>query len=473
MYHQPTTRVPGGTTFSRELSRMSGVALPLAGAYLAELAMYSITKVVVGRLGYVELAATGLSGDITFEILAVLFGYLSIIGVMVAEADGAEDRATTRHRARQGFIVATLLAIPGTILIWNLDLIFPHLGQRPEVVALTGPFLAGVAPSALPLLWFTALRNVVSALNRARAVLMVTLAAVALNTFLAYALILGSFGFPALGLFGAGLAISISTWAMFLGLVILIRLDGFFAPYQFFDSLPTIDWPHCRSVFRLGLPVAGIVILEGGLFAAVALLMGSFGAEALATNNIVFTWIATAFVLVLGLSEAVMVRVARWTGVGDRVSARRAGLIGIGLTITIMSVLAIVPLVFSEQIVAIFLEPDDPALPAIMETAASLFIISAFLGVFDGLQAVASRALRGLRDTLIPMWIAAVGYWLVGIGGGVLLAFEFGFGPSGLWMGLAGGLMVTGVILTWRFIKRTRIPAPDMTEAVPSETQAK
>jgi MATE family multidrug resistance protein len=133
-------------------------------------------------------------------------------------------------------------------------------------------------------------------------------------------------------------------------------------------------------------------------------------------------------------------------------------------------VLAIVPLVFSEQIVAIFLEPDDPALPAIMETAASLFIISAFLGVFDGLQAVASRALRGLRDTLIPMWIAAVGYWLVGIGGGVLLAFEFGFGPSGLWMGLAGGLMVTGVILTWRFIKRTRPPMHDLAE---SETQAK
>ena len=147
MYHQPTTRVPGGTTLFRELSRMSGVALPLAGAYLAELAMYAITKVAVGRLGYMELAAPGLAGDITFEILAILFGYLSIIGVMVAEADGAEDLRGARHRARQGFILATLLGIPGTILIWNLDYILTYFGQEPEIVTLTGPFLMGIAPS--------------------------------------------------------------------------------------------------------------------------------------------------------------------------------------------------------------------------------------------------------------------------------------------------------------------------------------
>ena len=324
-------------------------------------------------------------------------------------------------------------------------------------MALADPFLQGLSFSILPILIFTSLRNVVSALNRAKAVLWVTVAAVALNTFLAYALILGRFGFPSLGVFGAGLAISISSWAMLFGLIALILRDGFFSRYRLFREWPRPDWRFCGDVTRLGLPVAGIIILEAGLFAAVALLMGRFGAEALATNNIVFTWAATAFVVVLGLSEAVMVRVARWAGANDIISARRAGLIGLGLTVGIMSLLAMIPIFLSEELVSLFLDKDDPALETIQGLAASLFLIAAFFGVFDGLQAVASRALRGLRDTVIPMIIAAIGYWGVGIGGGVVLAFHLGFGPRGLWLGLAGGLIVTGAILTWRFLLKTRI----------------
>ena len=445
----------GKTTALREVRGLAVIAVPLAGAYLAEVVMVVITKVVAGKLGHLELAAVGLAGDLVFEIMVVLAGLLSVVGVMAAEAEGAGDRRASAHAARQGFLVATALGVPGTIAIWYLGGVLPLLGQDAEVVALASLTLKALAPALLPVLWFTVLRNFVAAVGHTRSILAITLLAVGLDAVLSYGLVLGRFGLPAWGVVGAGLALTLTNWFMFAALLAVVVFTRRFASYRLWQGLFRADGPTIVAMFRLGFPVAVIVLLESGLFSAVQLLMGLFGALALAANQIVMSWTACAFVIVLGLAEATMVRVARARGGGQGALARQAGLIGILLSVGIMLLLAIVPLTMPDALSALFLDPGDPAAKEVTQLAAALLLIAAFFGVFDGLQAVATRALRGLRDTVVPVWFAAFGYWGIGIGGGVVLAFPLGLGEQGLWWGLAGGLMATGVALTWRFLALT------------------
>ncbi len=142
------------------------IAFPLAAAYLAEYAMFVTTKIVVGKLGYHELAAVGIAGDLSFQILVILMGFLSVIGVLAAQADGAGDKPRLGQTVKQGFIVSTFLGVPSMILIWNLDLLLTATGQDPLVIELATPYLHGLSSMALPILWFSVFRNFISALSK-------------------------------------------------------------------------------------------------------------------------------------------------------------------------------------------------------------------------------------------------------------------------------------------------------------------
>ena len=450
---------PMPTARRAEARAIAVIAVPLAGAYLAELAMSIVTKIVAGSIDHVALAASGLAEDLVIEIIVVLMGLLTVVGVMAAETEGVRDSEATAHRVRQGFLVATLIGLPTTFLVWHLGLLLPYLGQAPEVTAAATPYMKALAPMVLPVLWFAVLRNFAAAIGRTRPVLVITLLAVGLKIFLSYGLVLGYFGLPAVGLIGAALATSIANWFMFLAFLASVLFDKRLSHYRLWNDLLRLDQAICGEILRVGFPAALLVLLEGGLFVAVQVLMGLFGAESLAANQIVISWAAFAFVIVLGLSEATMVRVAHGSGRRDLHAARQAGLIGIALAVGIMAVLAVVPIFFPDWITGIFLKPDDPVLPEIRGLIGVLLVIAALFGIFDGLQAVASRALRGLRDTVVPLSLAALGYWGVGIGGGVALAFPLNLGEEGLWWGLAGGLMATGIALTWRFVALTGRPA--------------
>ena len=137
---------------------------------------------------------------------------------------------------------------------------------------------------------------------------------------------------------------------------------------------------------------------------------------------------------------------------------RRAGYLGMTLGVGLLTLLVVVPLGLADQIVRIFIAPDDPGYAEVSSLATQLLMIAAIFQVFDGLQAIASRALRGLKDSVAPLWIAGFGYWILGIGGGSLLAFHYQLGGAGLWWGLAIGLTVTASLLCWRFYRFTSRP---------------
>lgn len=443
---------PAGT----EIRRLLAIAAPLAAAYLAELAMALTTKAVVGELGYHALASIGLATDLAAEFVVVLVGLLSVTGVLVAQADSRGAGAEAGQAARQGFVIATAFGVPATLLVWRLDGLLELAGQGPEVVAPMAPYLAPLAVSILPTIWFFTLRIFVASLAKTGAVMTITVVAVGVNYLLCRGLVLGEFGLPALGVAGAGWAKTIVELLMLVALTTYAYRTPTFRGYGLFHGRLRIDIAVCAEIMRLGVPVAGIVILEASLFAAVSIFSGVLGPVALATYQVMIAWVGIAFMTAHGLAEAGMVRVANGAGRGDIAAARRSGLLTFAMGVTWLIALAIVPISFPRTLVETFLSPADPGFDEVLTLTTRLLVLAACFQVFDGLQVMAALALRALKDTVAPLWLAGFGYWALGLAGGWWLAFPAGYGIDGLWWGMAIGLTVTGSLLAMRFLILTR-----------------
>ncbi len=431
------------------------IATPLSAAYLADFAMFLTTKMVVGKLGYHSLAAVGIAGDLSFEIMIILMALLSVVGVLAAQALGAGRNAELGQSIRQGLIVATGLGIPAMVMIWNLDLALILTGQDPIVVELSRGYLQGLSGIVLPVLWFAVFRNFVAVMSQTLSVLVITVIAVVLNYLLTLWFVHGGYGLEPMGLFGAGLATTLASWFMFIAIAVHVFRKQQFRGYGIFRGRWRISWPLCREILWLGTPVGGLAFLEAGLFVATSILSGVIGAKTLAAYEITMAWVGIPFVIAYGLAEATMIRVAHAIGRDNLADARRAGFLGMGLVIAIVSSMVAVPVTLADQIILVFISPEDPGFAEVSRLANQFLVIAAVFMVFDGLQAAAARALRGMKDNLVPLWIAGFGYWILGIGGGSLLAFRFGLGGAGLWWGLAMGLAVAACLLTWRFHRFT------------------
>ena len=435
----------------QELTHLAKIGLPLIAAYLSEYLMFIITKVVVGQLGYLQLAAVGISCDLSFEILVILIGIMSIVGVLCAQAEGAGEKSQAGVAVRQGFIISTGIGLPAMALIWNLDIVLAWTGQDPEVVKLSRPFLHYLSPFVPALLYFSVLRNFVAALSRPKAVMHITVIAVPVNYFLSVLLVNGGLGIPAMGVAGAGLSLTLVSWGMFALLLIYVRMTEDLRGYGVFRGRWNINFKVCREILVLGIPVGGLVALEAGLFTVVSVLAGIISAETLAAYQIAVAWFGIPFVVALGIAEATMVRVAHGAGQKNWENARKSGMVGMICGIVFLAALIAFPVGMTDTIISIFIAEQDSGFNAVSQMATGFLLIAALFQVFDGLQAVASRALRGLKDSLTPLWIAGFGYWFVGIGGGVFLAFAVDMQGTGLMWGLAMGLITTGVLLSIRF----------------------
>lgn len=433
-----------------EVKALLVIAMPLVFAYLADVMMVITAKMVVGRLGALELAAAGISTDLSYQLCIILMGFFSVVGVLVSEARGALKRERIVPELVRGLILAGILGLGVTVLVLNLGSVLGALGQDPKVIALAEPYYVAFAFAMLPIVWFGVLRSFAAAMMRTGFVLFITVVTVVLNYVLMQGLVHGSFGLPRLGIAGAGIAWSISMWfkCMCLGAYTywLIRRE----------RLPlhadTLGGPRAYGpLIWLGLPVAGIVALESGLFAATSLLSGIMGTVELAAYQMVMGWIAIPFVISLGISEAVMVRVAYFVGARYPAAARQSGNLGMLVGVAVPLLLVVIPVFEPDLVSRIFLDPSDDNYAEVAALVATLLVIAAVFQVFDGLQAIASHALRGLKDAAVPLLIAGIGYWVIGLGSGYVFGFHLGWGAPGLWGGVALGLGVTATLLAWRF----------------------
>ena len=440
--------------FGKEVRQTLALAGPLILAQLAHMSMSFVDTIMVGRLGSQELAGVALGSAVYFPVILISLGILMAVSPMVSHSYGAGDQIAIGRSVRQGLWLGTLLTIPTCLVIWNAGSLLTWMGQEERTVLLAEEYLYAMIWGVAPHLWFGALRYFMEGLSRPRVVMMITSGAVILNVSANYVLMYGKLGFPALGLAGCGWASTLVFWSMFLVLVCVIGNSQALRSYGVFSRLGKPDRHSISEIFRIGWPIGVMLGFEVGLFSSTALLMGLFGTTVLAAHQIALQCAAYAFMVPLGLSMAVTVRVGQATGRRDLQGARRAGYVGMWLGASFMMISAICFWAFPMSIISLFLDVESGLNTEVVLKATVLLSIAAVFQIFDGLQVTAAGALRGLKDTRMPMLLAVISYWFVGLTSGYVLGFQLDFEGAGLWWGLVLGLTTAALLLSWRFNRK-------------------
>ena len=451
-----------------EVRATVAVAGPLAAANLAQMAMGFTNTVMVGSLGSAALAAAGLGASLYFTIAMVCSGVLTAVAPLAAHAIGANDPRRAGQVAGKGLVLAALLAVPVVTTLMAVPRLLGALGYDAVLAGEIGRFLGAIAWAVPGFLGFAVLRSFLVAASHSRTVMIALVLCVPLNAGLNWVLIFGHFGAPPLGIAGSGCATAIIQWLMFAGLALYAAVMPSLAEYRMRPF--SRHWNEIGRILRLGLPIGGILGLEIGVFATTGILMGLLGADALGAHQLVMNCISVVFMVPLGIAQAATVRVAVALGSGVPAAARRAGFVAISLGVAYMAIMAVVLVAAPRTIAKIYVDIDAPANRGLGEIALSLLAIAAVFQIFDGVQAIAAGALRGYRDTAIPLLLAVIGYWGVGFAGGWLLAFPAGYGAIGLWTGLAVGLAAVALMLTLRLhiCAGTAVAARQSLAAVPA-----
>ena len=429
------------------------LAVPLAGAQLSQAATTFVDTVMMGILGS-QIIAAGALGAVTFQFLInVGSALVSAVSPIAAEAYGGGRVEQVGRVVRQGLGLSVILAIPVTLLIWHSGSLLRLLGQEPSNIVLAEAYLRAIAWGYLPGLGFAVLRSFVSALSRPRPVIAIVIGGTVLNIAGNYVLAFGKFGFPALGLAGLGWASALSFWGMFAALAIYILSQPQLRVYGTFANLYHFDGKVFGELLRVGVPIGVLAGVEGGFFTFVTFLMGQLGTVTLAAHQIALQTAVVTFMIPLGLSMATTVRVGQLMGQDNPTGARLAGFVGIGIAALFMTMMGILFWTIPGTIVSLYIDTADPANAAVVSLAKTLLGVVAMFQIVDGIQVGATGALRGLKDTRIPLLIGILAYWGIGFPCGYTLGLVLGFGGVGLWWGLAIGLAVAAGILTWRFSK--------------------
>ncbi len=442
------------SSIASEVRATLALASPLAAANLSQMAMSVIDTVMVGKLGAVPLAAVALGGGFYFTSVVICLGVLTAVAPLAAYSFGAGDAPEAGRIARSGLMLAVLFSLLVIAAMMVADRLLDLIGYDPALARETGRFLRSVCWGAPGFLLFATLRSLLAALNRPRGVMVVLMLCVPANAALNWVLIYGHLGMPALGLVGAATASASVQWLMMLGLAAVtwrLRRRGV-APPLHGSARVLADF---RRILRLGAPIGGLQALEIGVFVTGAVVVGLFGADALAAHQIAINFASITFMVPMGIGQAATVRVAGARGAGHPEAARRAAHVALTLGSGFMAASAIVIWTAPHAIVAAYVSADDPANRALVALALRFLVFAGWFQVVDGMQVVAAGALRGYEDTIAPMFFAALGYWGVGFVGGWSLAFPLGLGPIGMWWGFVLGLATVAALLTMRLWRRS------------------
>ncbi|MDF0531950.1 MATE family efflux transporter [Tsukamurella sp. 8F] len=442
------------------------LSAPIAGTQLATVVISSTDVALMGGLGVTALAAGGLAVTVFNQVRTMGVGLLTPVGNEVAvahtlpDAGRTEDRpadfhardAAVRGAVRAGFLVSTVAALLGIAVIVGVGLLLPLLGQDAQVASGAWPALLAFAPGLLPYFWFQCLRQYTVGMRRPRALLLITVASIALNAAVSAGLAYG-LGMGVVGIALGTTVVQVATLAWFGAAV---RRDAELAPLLAVDVWHA-DRAATIRLLRLGVPTAATYGSEAGLFSVLALLMGVIGPEALAAHTAAYQIIFLVFQVAIGLSQGGSILVSRAVAQRDPATARDVARAALTTVTAVVAVVGAVYLMVPGPVIAAFTGGADTAT---RDVAASLLLVGVVMQFADAAQNIGVGMLRGLADTAAAFRISVVGYWLVGLPLAVLLAFGAGLDGPGIWLGLTAGLATTAVLLHRRFARTLARLAP-------------
>lgn len=403
-------------------------------------------SMMVGRLGALPLAAASLGNSIFFVIMMFGIGVSMGITPLVSVADGKGKWKRISRLFKHGLWInlATSLILTGVVLGLSQGLHF--LNQPGDVVELAIPYLLIITASLIPLMVFQTFKQLAEGLSQTRQAMYITVFSNLVNVFLNWVLIWGYWGFPELGLNGAGWATLISRVLMMVLMGGYILNSSRYKAYHIKLSLPNLSFPMLSRILKIGIPTGFQFIFEVSAFSTAAIMMGWIGVNALAGHQIALNLASISYMLATGLSTAGMIRVSNQIGKGNLKGMREAGMVVFGMVMVFMFACAVTFFVFRFFLPTLYI--DDPE---VISLAASLLIIAGFFQLSDGVQVVGLGVLRGLEDVKVPTLVTLMAYWVLGLPLGYVLAFPLGWAEKGIWIGLLIGLTITAVMLFYRF----------------------
>ncbi|HEX7876404.1 MAG TPA: MATE family efflux transporter [Sphingobium sp.] len=442
-----------------EAGALLALALPMIAGNIAWAGIAATDLLLLGRVGAQAVAAGALAINLFNALLIFGMGLVTAAAPLIANERGRRRHSVrdVRRTVHQTLRAAFLFVLPAWALLWNSESILLAMGQQPDLAYAAGRLMRGMQWALLPFLGFTTLRNFISALERPVWGVIVMICAIPFNLLVGWALIFGHLGLPALGVLGAGIASSLSSCFLFLGLLAVVLIDRRFRRYRLLGGFWTRDRERHRVVWALGLPIAVTLGFETSVFNASAFLMGVIDRDSLAAHAVAIQIAALIFMVPLGIGQAATVRVGLAYGRRDAAGVTRVGwlalMLGTGFALSAAALLVTMP----RALTGAFLDLSDPANARTAELSVRFLGIAALFQLVDAAQAVGAGVLRGLQDTKMPMIFALFGYWVIGLGAGTLLAFPLGLQGVGIWLGLAGGLGTVALLLLARWMMRERL----------------
>jgi MATE family multidrug resistance protein len=418
---------------------------------MSHMAQSVVDSVMVGRLGAVPLAGVSVAVGIFNVLLVFGIGLSLAVSTLSAHARGRGNPEEGAKVLLHGFWVCLL---SGLLMQGLLMLGLPWvslLKQKPEVEAQMRIYLQALGYSFLPIMLFQAFRQFIEGLEWMKPALWIAVLSIPLNAGLNSLLIFGRWGFPAMGVEGAALATAIARWVMALAMMAYVlshRELKVYWTHRFRLSLVRIQ-PLLRMLM-LGLSSAFQYIFETSAFAGAAVVIGWLGAEALAAHQVAINIASMSFMVAVGISASASIRIGYARGLGDMGLARRIGWVAMGMTVVLMGLCALVFVVWNRELPALYLSD-----PIVLRMASTLLLIAAAFQLVDGLQALGVGLLRGMEDKRIPTLLVLVAYWVVALPLGTFLVLRSSYGLYGMWMALAGGLLLSAIFLILRFLSLT------------------
>jgi putative efflux protein, MATE family len=432
--------------FLHESSRTLKLGLPVIIAQLLQTLMQFVDTVMAGHVSSKDLAGLAIATALYHPVFLLMLGILIALGSIIAQLFGAVKPAEIVTNVIQGLWLSQVLALVSIVILANPEPVLHFMGYEAKVIQVAGDYLRALCWGMPAVYAYIVLRMFNEGLSITRPNMYFSLIGLAINIVGNYTLMFGHFGFPALGAVGAGWTTSMVHWVMFSVMLTFCLKGPLFKSYRKFLYFSGPVWLHLREILRIGLPNGFSLAAETGMFAMVSLLMGTFGVSAIAGHQIAINVASLTFMIPMGLSIAITIRVGQAKGRDNCIEARYIGYAGILLCIIVMTVSASIFVIVPEMIVGLYTEDLQ-----VQTLAIQLLYMAAIFQLSDGMQVGALGALRGLKDTKIPLVANVAAYWGLGLPFAYLVGIHFNVGPAGLWVGLITGLSTAAVFHSWRF----------------------
>ncbi|MXP44797.1 MATE family efflux transporter [Allopontixanthobacter sediminis] len=452
------TLSPPAGPWRTEFSATMKLAWPLAAANLLQMLVHAVDVIFVARLGEQELAASSLAIALFGLILWGLSGLTGAVAPLIAAELGRRRHAVreVRRSVRMGLWLAVLVGALGMIACLGGERLMLLTGQDPKIAAMSGDFLQIIIWAMIPMVLSNVLRIFVSALDRPIFATMIIASAIGVSVLANWVLVFGNLGAPALGLEGSALASVFTSLFILAAYVAAIGWDRRLRRYRILGNWWRTEWGRMKDIIRIGTPIMFTIFAEAGLFSGAAFLMGRIGPSELAGHTIALQVAALAFQIPFGIGQAATIRVGYHFGAGDTAAIARAGWIALAIAVAFSMVTASIMLFAPLTVLSIYVDVNAAGNSAMVGFAVQYLLLAAIFQLVDAVQAVSAGNLRGLQDTRVPMVIAVFSYWAAGFSISIWLGLNSPLAGVGVWIGLAAGLLVAAILLTWRWAQRGR-----------------